>query len=103
MKIREITLYTALVAGSVFAGNRIEHYQASRQMETERQKSQINLSETQNRLNVCQTELRKYETRNGDKTWKLNPDLSVNITGIEGTKTVEWRPEYQKVFENRNR
>ena len=103
MKIREITLYTALVAGSVFAGNRIEHYQASRQMETERQKTQRSFSEIQDRLSTCQTGMRRYETRNGGKTWKLNPDLSVDITGINGTTTVELRPEYHAIFRNQKR
>ena len=103
MKIREIALYTALVAGGAFAVDRAENYLLTRQMETERHSTQRRLSEMVNKLNLCQRELRKYETTNGGKAWRLNPDLSVNITGIDGTRTIEWRPEYQKVFENRNR
>ena len=101
MKIREFALYTALVAGGALAGDRIENYRMNRQL-NEKRETQKTLLETRSRLNEFQAELGRYTIPIiGDRSLKLKPNLSVETTGIDGTATVDWRPEYQGVFQNR--
>ena len=81
MGLKEFAIYGTVLIGGIVGGNRIEHY-----VHTEPAENRANSLDKD--LHGCRAELEKYTLHlSNGKQATLNPDMSVTISGIDGSLT----------------
>ena len=98
MNIKRTLGYSALCTGLLGAGATAERYLAVRPLQNQVTELEQRSEMYEKRVNELQRELRNYFVRLPDgREMKLNPDMSVTISGVNGDSKFDMTPGQYRI------